>query len=116
MENPDFVISRIQSHHLQVITPSSSSQRDNIQRIIEEELSANIIRPASKQPFLEIFRELKAQGAEGVILGCTEISLLIHQDDFHLPLFDTTSLHIIAAVEVQLGNRTLESYLPPDDI
>ena len=57
----------------------------------------------SKNQFIRIIKDLAAQGAKGIILGCTEISLLIHQKDTALPLFDTTAIHARAAVEFALG-------------
>ncbi len=61
--------------------------------IIYKELCLGIINPASKQQYMAIIRKLQEQGAEGVILGCTEIGLLISQEDTSLPVFDTTHIH-----------------------
>ena len=73
-----------------------------IHRVIYEELCLGRIDPASKQQYLEIMQRLIAAGAEGIILGCTEIDLLIKPGDSTVPLFDTTALHAIAAVEYAL--------------
>ena len=78
-------------------------ERDFIQRTINDELVKNLFLPKSKAGFLEIIKRLKTQGAEGVILGCTEIPLLIKQGDTDLPVFDTTHIHSLAAVDFALS-------------
>ncbi len=89
---------------LEVVTPSPE-ERGDIDRIIFDELVRFEIKPASKARYLEIARRLqRGEGAQGVILGCTEIFTLLKQDDCpDLPLFDTTGLHCAAAVEFALG-------------
>jgi aspartate racemase len=74
-----------------------------INQSIYEELGKGILLPATKEKYLAIIRKLAEQGAEGLILGCTEIPLLIGQEDCPLPVFDTTSLHAGAAVDFALG-------------
>ena len=75
-----------------------------VDRIIFDELVRRDIRPASRAEYLRVVNALKAAGAEGVILGCTEICLLIGQDDLPgFPVFDTTALHVEAAVDYALG-------------
>jgi aspartate racemase len=70
-----------------------------VDRIIFDELVRRELRPESKREYLRIAHTLRAQGAEGIILGCTEIFLLIGQTDFPgFPVFDTTELHVAAAV------------------
>ena len=68
-------------------------------RIIYEELCLGQIREESRQIYRDIMADLVAQGAEGIILGCTEIGLLVQPGDASVPLFDTTALHAQAAVE-----------------
>lgn len=70
---------------------------------IYKELALGIITPENKKAYLQVMNKLKEQGAEGIILGCTEIPLLIKQPDFDLPLFDTTFIHATAAVNYSLG-------------
>lgn len=70
---------------------------------IYNELALGIVTAATKEAYLQIMQKLKQAGAEGVILGCTEIPLLIKQPDFDLPLFDTTFIHAAAAVDFSLG-------------
>jgi aspartate racemase len=99
----DFYSGRlIENYGLDVRIPDPAD-REIIHRVIYEELCLGRINPASKQHYLEIMQRLVAAGAEGIILGCTEIDLLIKPGDSAVPLFDTTALHAIAAVEYALG-------------
>jgi aspartate racemase len=98
----DFYRARLeQQHGLQVIVPEQN-ERDTVHRIIYEELCMGQIKPESKAAYLNIIRQLQARGAQAVVLGCTEISLLVQQADLDLPLFDTTALHAIAAADAAL--------------
>ena len=74
-----------------------------IKILIPEELDYSIFSPASVKRFVEIIEKLHQRGAEGVILGCTEIPLLVKQEDTSVPLFDTTTLHAEAAVKLALA-------------
>ena len=74
-----------------------------IHHVIYEELDYSIFSPASVKRFVEIIEKLHQRGAEGVILGCTEIPLLVKQEDTSVPLFDTTTLHAEAAVKLALA-------------
>lgn len=86
---------------IEPIVPDEATQNE-IHRIIFEELCTGKILPQSKAFYLETIKTLQAQGAEGVILGCTEIGLLINQTDSDLPLFDTALLHAQMAVDFVL--------------
>jgi len=87
---------------IEIIVPSPQDQIQ-IDKIIFDELVKNIVKPSSKQVYIDICCKLAQQGAEGIILGCTEIFLLIQDDDFdNLPLFNTTELHVNALVELAL--------------
>ncbi len=88
-------------HGLDVIVPDAAD-RQIVNRIIYEELVLGVIKPDSKSEYLRVVNQLVAQGAEGVILGCTEIGLLIKQADCPVPAFDTTEIHALAAVEAAL--------------
>ena len=93
----DFYRARLERQHgLQVMTPNSAD-RDTVHRIIYEELCLGKIEPASRLEYRRIMAALKAQGAQAIILGCTEITLLVDASDADLPLFDTTHLHAQAA-------------------
>nr|WP_245527828.1 amino acid racemase [Commensalibacter intestini] len=88
----DFYKARLLKNNIQTIIPTLS-QRDAVHRIIYDELCLGIINPDSKKIYLDIIQDLYQQGAEGIVLGCTEIPLLIQQKDTHVPLYDTTCLH-----------------------
>jgi aspartate racemase len=81
-----------QAHGLDVITPEEAD-RHIIHRIIYEELCLGSIQEASRQEYVRIIAGLIANGAQAIILGCTEISLLVNQSHASVPLFDTTALH-----------------------
>jgi aspartate racemase len=83
---------------LAVLTPDAAGRRE-VDRVIYEELVLGKIEAASRKRYLEIVEGLAAAGAQGVILGCTEIGLLVQQGDSRIPLFDTARLHAEAAVE-----------------
>jgi aspartate racemase len=98
----DFVRQRLQAQGLTVLTPPAG-QRDEVHRIIYDELCCGLVRDASRSTYLAAIDSLQAQGAQGVILGCTEIGLLVGPQDCALPLFDTTPLHAQAAARWALG-------------
>lgn len=83
---------------IETIVPSDE-QMTEIMHVIEEELNYNVLRDKSRKYFISVINELKEQGAEGVILGCTEIPMLVKQKDSTLPVFDTTRLHALAALD-----------------
>ena len=98
----DFYKGRLVTEYgLEVIIPSESD-RDIVHRVIYDELCLGKIEPDSKKEFVRIIRNLQGKGGDGVVLGCTEISLLIKEEDSPLPLFDTTAIHAEAAVDFAL--------------
>ena len=86
---------------LEIIVPVQAD-RGIVHTIIYEELCAGIIRPDSKRKYGDIIQRLVAEGAEGIVLGCTEIGLLVKQADSPVTLFDTTEIHARAAVQYAL--------------
>ncbi len=92
-----------EKHGLTVMVPDAED-RKTVDRIIYEELCLGIADPVSKQSYIEIVARLVEAGAEGVILGCTEIELLIGDRDASVPLFPTTRIHAEAAVEWAISN------------
>lgn len=92
----------IEKYGLEVLIPEEE-ERQVIHDIIFNELVFGIIDPSSREKYLNVIKSLIAKGAEGVILGCTEIPLLIKQEDIDIPLFDTTTIHAKAAVEFALS-------------
>ncbi|KTS76763.1 racemase [Pseudomonas oryzihabitans] len=91
-----------QGFDLEVLVPEPA-QRQTVHSVIYEELVRGEIRPASRDAYRAIIAELVARGAEGIVLGCTEIMLLVDQSDSAVPLFDTTHLHALAAVDWALA-------------
>lgn len=89
-------------HGLTVLVPDDAD-RATVHRIIYEELVAGQVRPESRAAYRAIIARLAESGAEAVILGCTEIMLLVRPEDSPVPLFDTTALHAAAAVELALA-------------
>jgi aspartate racemase len=89
-------------HGLQVIVPTEED-RDIVHRIIYEELCLGVVLPESRSEYRRIMENLASQGAEAIILGCTEISLLVSQKDSPVTLFDTTAIHARAAAEEALA-------------
>jgi len=100
----DFYKQRLIDASLQVLIPNTDA-RVEVHRIIYDELCQGQLLASSRQYYTQVINELAAQGAEGVILGCTEIGLLISQADSPIPVFDTTAIHAAAAVQFLLGNE-----------
>jgi len=98
-----FYRERLEKNGLEVLVPESEEVRDYIQHTLKEELGRGIINPSTKEKYISIAQSLIDRGAEGIILGCTEIPLLLSQKDFSLPIFDTTKIHARAAVEYALA-------------
>ncbi|MGJ8744525.1 aspartate/glutamate racemase family protein [Polaribacter sp.] len=94
----DFFINILTSFGIETMIPNTE-ERAIIHSVIYEELSVGNINPNSKEKYLKIINRLIQEGAEGVILGCTEIPLLIQQKDVLVPVFDTTKIHATAAFE-----------------
>lgn len=94
----DFYKERLKKFQLEVIVPNQSD-RKIINDTIFNELVHGIINEHSKEKFIAIAQDLVKQGCEGIILGCTEIGLLIKQDDMEISLFDTTQIHCEALVQ-----------------
>ncbi|GAA4479611.1 aspartate/glutamate racemase family protein [Gluconacetobacter asukensis] len=98
-----FYKDRLSGHHgLDVLVPGAQD-RAEVHRIIYEELVAGTVSPASRAIYREIIARLVEDGAEAIILGCTEIMLLVRPEDSPVPLFDTTALHAQAAVAEALA-------------
>ncbi|HMM67681.1 MAG TPA: aspartate/glutamate racemase family protein [Dokdonella sp.] len=101
----DFYRTRLSyPHGLEVLTPEADD-RDIVHRVIYEELCLGRILDASRDQYKRIIGNLVERGAEAVILGCTEISLLIAPDDASVPLFDTTAIHACGAANMALAHR-----------
>ncbi len=89
-------------HSLSVLTPDAAG-RDTVHRIIYDELVKGVVREESREAYRRIIADLAGAGAGGIILGCTEIGLLVRPEDSPVPVFDTTPLHAQAAVDWALS-------------
>lgn len=98
MEMP-FYRDKLKEYGVEVIIPENQATRDYLQHTIKEELGRGIILPATKQQYAFIAADLVKRGAEGIILGCTEIPMLMSKEDFSVPSFDTTTIHSQAIVD-----------------
>jgi aspartate racemase len=102
MEEPFYRGRLEQRHGLEIMVPEAAA-RETIHRVIYQELCLGQIRADSRREYARIMGELAGRGAEGIILGCTEIGLLVSEADSPVPLFDTTRIHAEAAVEQALS-------------
>ena len=93
----DFYKARIESYGIKVLTPNQAD-RDMINKVIYEELCLGKIQDSSRNFYKRVIKKLVDDGAEGIILGCTEIGLLVKPEDSDVPLFDTTVIHAIESV------------------
>lgn len=98
----DFYKSRLEANGIKVIVPNAV-EREMVNRVIFDELCLGKVLESSRTEYKKVINNLIKNGAEGIILGCTEIGLLIKQGDAVVPLFDTTSIHAIAAVNKAFG-------------
>ena len=102
----DFYVGRLEGRHgLAVLTPPAED-RTLVHRVIYDELVLGRTLEPSRAAFRRVIEDLVARGAEGVILGCTEISLLVGPEDARGPLFDTTAIHATAAAERAIEGRS----------
>jgi aspartate racemase len=98
-----FYIERLQNRGIQVLVPDEP-ERQLVHSVIYTELCRGLVKPDSKSSYLDIVASLANRGAQGVILGCTEISLLIQGADTEVPLYDTTEIHAAQAVQHALSD------------
>jgi aspartate racemase len=101
----DFYLSKLREDHGLAPLIPNDEDRTAVHDIIFNELCCGIVREASRQRYLDVIATAKAAGADSVILGCTEIGLLISGEDFDLPAFDSTLIHADAAVAFALGRQ-----------
>jgi aspartate racemase len=98
----EFYKGRLEQFGLEVLVPPKPD-RDVVHRVIYDELVSGIVREPSRLEYRRIMAELVQAGAQGIILGCTEIMLLVGQQDSSVPVFDTTTIHAVSAVDFALG-------------
>ncbi|OXA76094.1 aspartate racemase [Flavobacterium aquidurense] len=99
----DFFTNKLKAKGIEAIIPENQEDKDFVHTTIFEELGRGLVTPETKKRYLEIANQLIENGAEGIILGCTEIPLVIKPGDLSVPIFDTTLIHSKAAVEFQLS-------------
>lgn len=102
----DFYHEKLASLGIDSIVPEPDERAD-VNRIIYDELTKGVINPGSKERYIEVMASLAARGAEAVILGCTEITMLVGAADAEVPVYDTTGIHIAAIVERMLASESL---------
>jgi len=99
----DFYRGRLEkAHGLEVLVPEAP-EREVVHQVIYDELGRGIVREESRRAYVKIIEALVKRGAQGVVLGCTEIPLLVKEKDSPVPVFDTTALHAAAAVDFALA-------------
>ena len=97
----DFYKSRLKAKQIETVVPELSD-RDFIQKTISDELLRGVFSGDSRNRFIEICKELNKRGGEGIVLGCTEIPLLLRQEDIDIPIINTLTVHAMAAVDFAL--------------
>lgn len=104
--NENFILDRLEKNGIKAVVPKSAEERDIIDKIIFDELCKGEIKPESKAKYIEIINKMiEEEHIEGIILGCTEIEMLIKDDDLDIPIFDTTQSHIDAIVDFLLEDK-----------
>lgn len=98
----DFYKNKLKENNIETIIPSEKKDIEEIQHIVKNELGKGIVTSQSKLKFRRYANDLIEQGAEGIILGCTEIPMLIEQNDFEFPVFDTTKIHVKNIIDFAL--------------
>ncbi|XRE43865.1 Aspartate racemase [Tenacibaculum discolor] len=98
----DFYKNKLKENNIETIIPSEKKDIEEIQHIVKNELGKGIVNNQSKLKFRRYANDLIEQGAEGIILGCTEIPMLIEQNDFEFPVFDTTKIHVKNIIDFAL--------------
>jgi len=107
-----YIQSRLATHHIETITPEHAEDRKQIFEYIRHELGFGIFKSETRKFFVDQMDRMVARGAEGVILGCTEIELLVQQKHCDYPLFPSAELHIEAASSVLTRRKKLLDFLP----
>jgi len=102
MEQSFYVGRLSEQYALSVLVPEAP-EREAVHRIIYDELCRGQVLPASRETYRQVMANLVSRGAQAIILGCTEISLLVSDEDCEVPLFDTTAIHARRAVELALA-------------
>jgi len=102
----DFYVGRLRDRHGLTVLVPDADERETVHRIIYDELCLGRVLDASRDIYRRTLEGLVARGAQGIVLGCTEISMLLRPGDSPVPVFDTTELHALQAVEWALREET----------
>ncbi len=98
----DFYKAKLRAHGIATVIPNEDG-RQYVHEVIHNELVKSVFSPETRKGYLDVIASMKAEGAQGAILGCTEIPLLIRQSDCDIPVFDTAAIHARAAVDFALS-------------
>ena len=98
-----FITDRYQQHGIKTLVPEDSDEIIELHRIIQKELTFGNIVPSSKQYVMNSIASMQARGAQGIVLGCTEFPLMLGEGDLDIPVFDTTRIHALRAIDYVLG-------------
>ena len=98
-----FYVDRLARHGLEAVVPDPAG-RAEVHRVIYDELVRDVVRPESRELYRRVMADLVADGAEGMVFGCTEVGLLVGPEDTTVPTFDTCRLHAAAAVDWMLAD------------
>ena len=98
----EFYRDKLTARGIDVLIPEGEDI-DLVNRVIFDELCLGVVKPDSKAAYLRVISELQARGAQGILLGCTELGLIVSAEDVSLPLFDTTVIHAKKALELSLA-------------
>lgn len=100
----EFYRKKMLQHGVESFAPREQSARDRIQQTLKDELGKGIIKSETKQFYLSVIKNMLNEGAEGIVLGCTELPMILSQADVSVPVFDTTRIHALAAVDFALSS------------
>ena len=106
----DFYRNKLKEYSIETIIPTDKKDVEEIQDIVKNELGKGIVTKESKEKFINYANKLGERGAEGIVLGCTEIPMLIEQKDFNFPVFDTTKIHVENIIDFALESENLVAH------
>lgn len=108
----DFYKARLEAKGIQTIVPDENG-REIVNSVIYDELCHGLVKEDSRKRYRDIIKSLVDEGAEGIIMGCTEITMLIDESDSSVPLFDTTKIHVERALEETFRHSSAEARIRP---
>lgn len=106
----DFYRNKLKEYSIETIIPTDKKDVEEIQDIVKNELGKGIVTKESKEKFINYANKLVERGAEGIVLGCTEIPMLIEQKDVNFPVFDTTKIHVENIIDFALESENLVTH------